>query len=774
MRSFRLLAAVAAVACAAAQVPAQQPYDTVWQVVGGRVLLDFHESVLAARGLEVLDVVETGDEIVEGTLPMEGVPYTFLIGDADLVFVTRRAQDGEDHLLQYPMGKGSLEVLGGFVLASPSTSAAVDFTDFDLRPFDLVNDGFGPLPDPDYLFISTAADPLAGDLNLCYVKELFGPGTGYEPAGGDQDPPPVLQLSAFDLAVTETLARKLGRPELAGTFIGHGRVEADAWEFEGEPEFFRGQNPWTGLGERPPADRPAGGGDGGTIDVRLNALWNLTNFGRVGAFPNGRIGLSGSTQSCNNGDVVVPWISPGCCVGSQMNENHPGIVQQLYRISTQAGIERFEQIGTNWVKHGFAALAENFTDCAPCMDDPGTGQLSVGCGDTYGSFTNADRTWLGPRDEWDPAAGTWDSVGSWFDGTPAGDNVRDTSGFAPNAVDRRIDVLDADLDVPGATFVHEGMYLVEGESFKTDNIGWRPVTITLNGQGDDWNVSTPGANDAQTFGPAILDWGEQQDLGGDPGDGRVILAVDTTDLGGGAWRYEYALFNWDLDGQVDAFSVPAGVNARDVYFHDIDADATNDWDAVESDGALTWSLPGDWTPPPVSTSKHAGPIMFGELYNFGFTSDAAPAAGVATLGVFETGGTFDVATLGPAGVSPFTDLGGGKPGTGGLEPVLTGTGPLTGGSSNALDLADALPGTTTNLFFGLRNLSTPFKGGTLVPAPDVLVPGLPVDGTGASSLPFTWPIGVPAGTSVFFQHWVDDPGAGQGLSASNGLEGVAQ
>ena len=286
-------------------------------------------------------------------------------------------------------------------------------------------------------------------------------------------------------------------------------VEADSWETAGPVSFFRGQNPW--YPSTQPDDVPVSPADGGpVIDVRLNALSSFTNLGRVGAYPNGRVGFAASTQSCNNGNVIVPWASPGG-VGSVMQENHPGIVSSLYRISTDGnGIERMEQIGTSWVKHGFAALAEPFTDCAPCMDDPGTGQLSVGCGDTYGSFTNGDRFWLGPRDEWNAFTAEWDRDFSYFDGTPAGDGIRNQGSGGVNSVDRRIDVSDADLDVSGSTFLLEGMYLVRDEAFLVDNIGWRPVNITLNGAMTNWNTSTPGPSDGQTFGAAILSWGDEQ------------------------------------------------------------------------------------------------------------------------------------------------------------------------------------------------------------------------------------------------------------------------
>ena len=49
------------------------------------------------------------------------------------------------------------------------------------------------------------------------------------------------------------------------------------------------------------------------------------------------------------------------------------------------------------------------------------------------------------------------------------------------------------------------------------------------------------------------------------------------------------------------------------------------------------------------------------------------------------------------------------------------------------------------LVLGSAGLFAPFKGGTLVPTPDVLLPGIVLDGTGGFVAPFAWPAGVPSG-----------------------------
>jgi hypothetical protein len=123
---------------------------------------------------------------------------------------------------------------------------------------------------------------------------------------------------------------------------------------------------------------------------------------------------------------------------------------------------------------------------------------------------------------------------------------------------------------------------------------------------------------------------------------------------------------------------------------------------------------------------------------------------------------------------PWTDVGGGKPGTGGLTPLLEGEGPLTDGSFNALHLSQALPSSSAHVILGLSAIRLPFKGGTLVPAPDLVLGNVPVSAAGTLSLSFRWPSGIPAGLSFWFQSWIADDGVTPGVSASNALRAESQ
>lgn len=126
----------------------------------------------------------------------------------------------------------------------------------------------------------------------------------------------------------------------------------------------------------------------------------------------------------------------------------------------------------------------------------------------------------------------------------------------------------------------------------------------------------------------------------------------------------------------------------------------------------------------------------------------------------------DVASFEPT----FTNLGSWKYGSLGI-PCLLGEGPLLVGSAGTLSVIDGAPGSTVNLVIGLGFLGLPrFKGGTLVPTPDSIVYGLPLDGSGSLHLPFITPPGMPPGFEFFMQGWIPDAGAApQCCSATNGL-----
>jgi len=164
-----------------------------------------------------------------------------------------------------------------------------------------------------------------------------------------------------------------------------------------------------------------------------------------------------------------------------------------------------------------------------------------------------------------------------------------------------------------------------------------------------------------------------------------------------------------------------------------------------------------------------------------FTDDLAPA-NQPTIRALRQAGPCDVWAAGrrsDGGLAPliarmtadtgaFDDMGFGLVGSAGM-PGLDGAGDLAPGSSWSLAFDGALPGAPSWLVLGAAELSAPFKGGVLVPAPDLVVLGLATDAAGAFALPATWPAGGERGLDVVVQLWSEGGGGPVGWSASNGV-----
>jgi len=101
-------------------------------------------------------------------------------------------------------------------------------------------------------------------------------------------------------------------------------------------------------------------------------------------------------------------------------------------------------------------------------------------------------------------------------------------------------------------------------------------------------------------------------------------------------------------------------------------------------------------------------------------------------------------------------------------PLLAGSGPLQSGSGLQLQLTQLPPQQLAWLVAGAAEAAQPFKGGTLVPLPQLVLP-LPVGGSGTLLLNAAWPDFTPPWTSLWLQAWVPYPAGPQGWIASNAL-----
>jgi hypothetical protein len=117
---------------------------------------------------------------------------------------------------------------------------------------------------------------------------------------------------------------------------------------------------------------------------------------------------------------------------------------------------------------------------------------------------------------------------------------------------------------------------------------------------------------------------------------------------------------------------------------------------------------------------------------------------------------------------PWQKLGGGKAGTNGV-PRLVGTGTLEAGTPISITIDKAAPTTLLALIVGLSQVNLPYLGATLVPSPDVVIPGLPTDGDGFLRITTNFPAGVPAGVQIYMQALVIDTGAFANIAATNAV-----
>jgi hypothetical protein len=117
----------------------------------------------------------------------------------------------------------------------------------------------------------------------------------------------------------------------------------------------------------------------------------------------------------------------------------------------------------------------------------------------------------------------------------------------------------------------------------------------------------------------------------------------------------------------------------------------------------------------------------------------------------------------------WEEVGGGVAGALGV-PQIEGQGTLLAGAPVQVKVSGALAGAPALVVLGFAPSGLPFKGGTLVPAPEVVVAGLLTGAAGTLLLQETWPPGVPAGTAFWTQAWIADASAVAGWSATDGLK----
>ncbi len=338
-------------------------------------------------------------------------------------------------------------------------------------------------------------------------------------------------------------------------------------------------------------------------DVIVGEVYGMSNYAS-GVFSIG-------TRSCNLGDTPLAWVST--------TTQHPVISQNMYRLANG----RFTQLGQAWLKHGFCALQGNF--CSTCTPGGDCSALFPGCSDPYDSGLNGQQSGLGPKSEVNAFTGAF--LYPWSN-----------QGSGSGAAFKRLQAAPALLGVSGASYFVSSMYVQPQDALAgngLNNQSYRACTIT--------STAITYTAATQQMKPALQAWKDSdatvQLVNFDvPGEGRFIVAMKATSLGGGNWHYEYAIqnFNSDRSGQAFVIPIPSGTTVTNIGFSDVDYHSgepysLTDWTGAASSTQITWNTQT------YAANVNANALRWDTIYNFWFDANAAPAQGSATINLFKPG-----------------------------------------------------------------------------------------------------------------------------------------
>ncbi len=513
---------------------------------------------------------------------------------------------------------GSLQATGGYVI--DLRSGRIDLTDFKLVP---------------RRGSATILDVVSADGRAWfYVDRLM-----YELVDNNQR----LAVRTMDVRITPELAARLGQPVVADWVLGEMSLNTEVLRAGagGEPQAVSLK--WHGMavpgvpGATYQADLfmtdftvqysrcngcTGAGGPGLTVFTPSSTLRNNINNGTLLPTVAGDpLGTSTARYAAD-----IPWYAKfSGNFPPYGNDQHPYLIWNLYRFNADGSID---QIGRSGVKHAFLTLNTG------CLDNPGDSHiLGRGCSDVYSASNNDSNTSQGPRSEIIPATNQWGRCGSVYDPNCNGSAVTPPIG----AYDQRLVVRESQFSGPaqaGATYMFESWYLAREDINIYNSMGTKPAAFVRSGSV--WTIPT----DSQTpyrLGPAIDRWVDPAAPGPNARsvalatpDGNVKVAVKATALGGGSWRYDYAVMNLDFARAqtsgaepnlrvlknlgFDRLNVPVGdATVTNVAFSDGDLDSSNDWSYAGMNGNAVWT-----------SGSRTNALNWGTLFRFSFVVDRAP------------------------------------------------------------------------------------------------------------------------------------------------------
>ena len=649
-RASLVLGIAIALACASApaaagvidRAQAPQAGSQSWSAWGGQIGIRWNTDLLDNIGVSVVAARDQQLDMTDRRLH----EWFTLRESGGLEFAVRYGS------MEHFTG-GSLQMRGGYQLRLPDGST-IDLRNLSLR----VRAG-----NPDIL------DAFGADGKAWfYIDRVM-----FELADAKR----TLAIRASDLRISSALARRIGHPEAADWVVADFALNTQVFVQGSDIAGTCSPYPWPGVAvpEAPgqvyqadlfmqtfsvsPAgcqtcDGPDGASDGLIAWVPSSTLKNNVNNGAAQTtIPGDALGTSSALYTAN-----IRWQQMfSGNVPPYNNDQHPYLIWNLYRTNADGS---FEQIGRSGVKHAW--LTTNGSCADSCHDGHSLGRS---CTDTYGTGNNDNPGDLGPRSEIIPATGQWGRCGSIWDGDCNGTE----SSNGNTSWTQRLKVRESQVSGSahqGATYMMDSWYIAREDVNIYNSMA--TITATPNYTGSNWSFSGQGN---YKLGAAIDRWVNPASPGPnamntelDAPEGHAKVAVKAVDLGGGNWRYDYAVMNFDFARAVtsgaepnlrvlsnkgfSSFSVPlpAGATATAVTFRDGDLDSANDWKVATTAGKVSWMARGRAS----SANAPSAPTLdWGTMFSFSVTVNRAPTAGQSALQVAQTGApaSYSVATLVP-------------------------------------------------------------------------------------------------------------------------------
>lgn len=455
----------------------------------------------------------------------------------------------------------------------------------------------------------------------------------------------ILYARYLDVRIGRALAEQLNDLSLVGHIVGFATLETNINVGADGP---------LGIEDACPVAAPNWPTQNGSdADVAMLKLPIVSQIARE----DGKVALAPSAYFENIGNADIPWFAQfadsrdvdACCAdqGNGLcapygNDQGGMLVYALYRFVDG----HLEQLGQSQVKHAFNSVNMDTSDGSlPCRAANHSGRVvPSGCEDLYQAGTNANQSFLGPREEVIAHSATWLRDGSiWDQDGPAGEPdgncdfmpTNPTFGgqvpcLAPVAdvMDRRLSVFEHELEIPTARYFIEAWYLARDDVNVLNSFGRKEVKPTFTTA---WTF--PELAPFQQ-GPVIEEHIVLQATDAvsrissvESNEGQLRISTTVTSLDETRWQYDISVMNLDFDRAIKTLEIPIPETAdlSLTAFFDGDVHSGNDWLATTPPGIISFQAPENVS------------LKWGSLVSFRFVVDRAPVPVNATLGVAGAG-----------------------------------------------------------------------------------------------------------------------------------------